>query len=192
MDQPSLPDKMIRFHHVARYSALPKPTCKLDPEADGVIAESDLGFDRLAERLSDLYLVNSDNNQQGAVIHMDRYFAPCRHHTVVIAPPAWHKDVITTMYEVLQGLPGGWTFGIDATEFPPGQAHIVVTQSGDVYGWSEFRARHTLQSFGFGKCSPSLLAWRLALGSLEAVRRTWRVRRIRKVFKNRARLDNPR
>jgi len=169
----------MRFHQVATYSALPKPTCKLDPAGEGVIAESDMGFDRLAERLSDLYLVNSDNNQQGAVIHMDRYFAPCRHHTVVIDPPAWHKDVIIVMHEVLQGLPKGWTFGIDATEFPPGQAHIVVTQSGDVYGWSEFRARHTLESFGFKSGGPLFLASSLVLGSVEAVRRAWRVRRIR-------------
>ncbi|OYV04166.1 MAG: hypothetical protein CFE26_18365 [Verrucomicrobiales bacterium VVV1] len=155
-----------------------------------MIAESDLGFDRLAERLSELYLVNSDSNQQGAVIHMDRYFAPCRHHTVVIDPPAWHKDVITAMYEVLQGLPDGWTFGIDATEFPPGQAYIVVTQSGDVYGWSEFRARHTLVSFGFERGSPLLLACHLVLGSLEAVRRAWRVRRLRKILKNKAKSDD--
>jgi hypothetical protein len=170
----------MRFHQVATYSALPKPTCRLDPEDDAVIAESDLGFDRLAERLADLYLVDAGDEQQGAVIHMDRYFDPCRHHTVVIDQPAWHQDVIIAMHEVLTGLPEGWSFGIDATEFPPGQAHIVVTQSGDAYGWSEFRARHTLVSFGFPRSNNPLFSATFFLrGILESLDRARRRRQFR-------------
>jgi hypothetical protein len=171
----------MRFHRLLTYSGLPQPTCKLDHEDDEVIAESDSIFDRLAQRLSDLYLVDSGNGQQGAVIHMDRYCEPCRHHNVVVAQPAWHLDVIIAMHEVLRALPDGWTFGIDASEFPPGQAHIVVTKSGDVFGWSEFRARQTLASFGFrGSGGPLLLASSFLLGVVEVIQRAWRIRRLRR------------
>jgi hypothetical protein len=170
----------MRFHQVPTFSALPQLPPKLDHEDEQVIAESDLAFDRLVQRLSELYLLDSGDGQQGAVIHMNRYFEPCRRHTVVVDEPAWHPDVVIAMHHVLRGLPDGWSFGIDATEFPPGQAHIVVTQSGDVYGWSDYRARHTLASFGFKSGGgPLLLATSLVLGSVEAAHRAWRLHRLR-------------
>lgn len=139
----------MRFHRIPTYASLPEPGPPLDHDDENIIVESDFGFDRLAARLSELYLVDSGKGPKSAVISMDRYADPCRHHTVVICEPAWHRDVIEVMLEVLADLPEGWSFGIDATEFPPGQAHIMVTGSGDVYGWSEYRSRSTLDRFGF-------------------------------------------
>ena len=144
-----------------------------------MIAESDLRFDRLASRLSELYLVDSGDGPKSAVIYMSRHVDPCRHHTVVIDEPAWHRNVIQAMLEVLSDLPDGWSFGIDATAFPPGQAHIMITGSGDIYGWSEYRSRTTLDRFGFEPLrNPLLIASHYFRGGIEGVRRSIRVRRL--------------
>ena len=78
----------MRFHRVPTFASRPEPGPALDHEDQAVIAESDLGFDRLAARLSELYLVDSGDGPKSAVIYMDRYVDPCRHHTVVIDEPA--------------------------------------------------------------------------------------------------------
>lgn len=171
----------MRFFRVNRYADLPHPTETLDHEDDEVIAESDLAFDRLAEALSTLYLVDDGDGQQGAPIHMYRYVDPCRHHTVVIDEAAWHVDVISTMIDVLSELPDGWTFGVDATEFPPGQAHLVVNQKGEVYGWAEYRARRTLESFGFEGISSPFQAFTAALRGLGESFDRWRRRQARRM-----------
>ena len=83
------------------------------------------------------------------------------------------------MLEVLADLPDGWSFGIDATDFPPGQAHIMVTGSGDIYGWSEYRSRTTLDRFGFEPLrNPLLIASHYLRGGIEGLRRSIRVRKL--------------
>jgi hypothetical protein len=124
--------------------------------------EFDEAFDRVVEALSEVYLVDSGDRGeiQGAPISMSRYFDPCLQHTILVYPKAWHPDVVIILHEVLQTLPAGWTFAIDATEFPPGQALIVVEADGTVHGWSYFSARSTLTAFGFEKLGgPLTCAW---------------------------------
>ncbi|PAW65946.1 MAG: hypothetical protein B9S38_14350 [Verrucomicrobiia bacterium Tous-C4TDCM] len=126
------------------------------------VREFDEAFDRVVQALSEVYLVNSGDGDQikGAPIWMDRFFDPCLQHTIVVSSQAWHPDVVSILREVLQTLPAGWTFAIDATEFPPGQALIVVEADGTVHGWSYFSARSTLTAFGFEKLEgPLTCAW---------------------------------
>lgn len=103
---------------------------------------------------------------QGAPIYMDRHVDVCRQHTIVVDRQAWHPDVVKILHGQLQVLPKGWMLAIDATEFPEGQAHIVVEADGTVHGWSDYAARHTLNAFGFDHLKGPLQHLYFAVGSM--------------------------
>ena len=171
----------MRFYRVARYKALPDLGPTLNHEDDSVIAEVDGVFDKLADRLSELYLVDSGDGPDNSPICMNRYVDPCRHHTVVTEEAAWDMDLMPEMLDLLQSLPEDWSFGIDASDFSPGQAHIMVTKSGDIFGWSEFGARKTLDRFGFSPVS-GVLSYLVnyTRGSFQSFLLSRKVRRVTK------------
>ncbi|MCW1916512.1 hypothetical protein OJ996_23195 [Luteolibacter sp. GHJ8] len=143
--------KLMQFVRCLRYRDLPKPKWDENEEAS-LEKEFNEVYDQLVAALSELYLVDDQagSGPENAVISMSRYdVSICRHHNIVADSPAWHPDLVMTMHAVLQEVPAGWTFGIDATEFPPGQAHVVIQRDGTVSGWSEFGARATLGRLGF-------------------------------------------
>jgi hypothetical protein len=137
-------------------------------------------YDALATALSDLYLVDdrAGMGPANAVISMSRFdVSICRHHNIVVDQPAWDPDLIKVMHGLLQKVPDGWTFGIDATDFPPGQAHMVIQKDGTVFGWSEFGARTTLSRFGFPVRMGLLWSIRhLIVNCLDDIRRGFVVR----------------
>jgi hypothetical protein len=144
----------MQFVRHLRYEDLPSPECTGEEHKDEVLVrEFDEAFDRLAAALSELYLVDTEGGCgiEGAPISMCRYVDIYRQHTLVVERQAWHPDVIRILHQQLQQQPAGWTFAIDATEFPPGQAHIVVEQDGTVHGWCDFSASSTLSAFGFNE-----------------------------------------
>jgi len=147
------------------------------------LREFDDAFDRAAVALGEVYLVDCGDGGgvKGSPISMSRYFDPCRQHTIVVFPKAWHPDVVRILCEQLQALPSGWTFAIDASEFPPGQAHIIVEADGTVHGWSEFSARSTLTAFGFPEIGNPLkcLSFRIVSAVADWFRRN-KLRRFKK------------
>ena len=142
----------MKFIRHLRYEGLPSPEYTGEEHKDeALVREFDEAFDRLAAALGQLYLVDTEGGCEieAAPISMCRYVDICRHHTIVVERQAWDPDVIQILHEQLQQLPAGWTFGIDATDFPTGQAHIVVEQDGTVHGWCDFPAGSILSVFGF-------------------------------------------
>lgn len=174
----------MRFIRHFRFEGLPKPKFTGDEHKDEArVKEFDNAFDLVATALGDLYLVDTEGGcgVEGAPISMSRYVGVCRQHTIVVDRKAWHPDVVRILFEQLQVLPKGWTLAIDATEFPPGQAHIVVTADGVVHGWSDFSARSTLKTFGFGDLEGVCRNLHFAVVSfIDELKRKiviWRVRR---------------
>jgi hypothetical protein len=142
----------MQYKRQPRCEDLPVPVYTgKEHEDEAVVREFDSAFDNVAVALGKLYLVDTEGGQgiEGAPISMSRYVDVCRQHTIVVNRRAWHPDIITILHKELERLSAGWTLAIDATEFPPGKAHIVVEADGTVHGWSDFSARSTLTDFGF-------------------------------------------
>ena len=174
----------MQFHRVLRYAELPEPSYPEDSEKPDIVEEYDKVFDRLVEVLSDLYLVDDRGGlgPANAPISMSRYFTPCKHHTIIASSPSWNPDVLKALYDLLQELSNGWTFGIDATDYPPGQARIVVTQDAGVFGYAAFSARTTLDRYGFppGYGGPLRSAYAYIVDRIDSVRSSSEVRRMLK------------
>ncbi len=142
----------MQYKRQPRYKDLPIPAYTGEEHKDeAIVREFDNAFDSVAAALGKLHLVDTEAGcgVERAPVSMSRYVDVCRQHTIVINRRAWHPDIVTILHNELQRLPTGWTLAIDATEFPPGQAHIVVEADGTVHGWSDFSARSTLSDFGF-------------------------------------------
>ncbi|MBX3742964.1 MAG: hypothetical protein KF712_18410 [Akkermansiaceae bacterium] len=164
-------DNKLRFIRHTDYDDLPRVLFTGEEHKDdAMVKEFDHAFDLVASALRELHEVDADGGDHDAPIYMTRYVDICRQHTIVVARAAWHPGIVTVLYRELQKMPEGWTLQIDATDFPPGQAYVVVTADGTVHGWAEFRARRTLTAFGFpgiGGLVPGLLfAVRSAFGRL--------------------------
>lgn len=174
----------MRFLRHINYGSLPRMgSFEESISREDRLKEFDEAFDRVAAALGEVYLVDDGDGGgvKGSPISMSRYFDPCRQHTIVVYPKAWHPDVVRILCEQLQALPSGWTFAIDASEFPPGQAHIVVEADGTVHGWCEFRARSTLAAFGFPAITnPVKSIWFRIYSAVDNGFRSWKLRRFRK------------
>lgn len=172
----------MRFVRHLHFEDLPSPEYTGEEYKDDArVREFDEAFDRLAAALSELHLVDTEGGCgiQGAPISMSRYVDVCRQHTIVIKRQAWHPEVVSVLHKQLQALPAGWTFAIDATEFPPGQAHMVVDADGTVHGWSDYSARSTLSRFGFDGFRSTFQQVQFALTSMIDQQRTkWRIRKV--------------
>ncbi|MBB5353910.1 hypothetical protein HNR46_004175 [Haloferula luteola] len=172
----------MRFIRHPRFKDLPKPEFTGEEHKDEArVKEFDDAFDRIAASLSDLYLVDTESGcgVQGAPISMSRHVDICRQHTIVVDRQAWHPDVIKVLHKQLQELPNGWTLAIDASEFPPGQAHITVEPDGTVHGWSDYSARATLSAFGFDDLKGPIRNLRFAaVGFVDDLRTKIELRRV--------------
>lgn len=177
----SLEIPMLFVHHL-RYHDLPSPDFTgREHEDESMVREFDEAYDQLAAALSELYLVDSGGSHpvEGAPIHMDRYVDVCRQHTIVVDRLAWHPDVVEVLHQQLQQLPIGWIFAIDATDFPPGQALIVVEKDGRVHGWSDYSARSTLETFGFAGIGGPIRQLKFAVVStIDRMRRRREMRKL--------------
>ena len=160
----------MNYIRVVRYRDLPEPKNLSEPEADALVDEFDKVFGQLSAALRKLFVVNDSGkgDRRSAAIRMCKYVDICRHHTVVVDEFAWKPEVIDVMHTLLQSVPDGWTFGIDASVSPGGQAHIVVHRDGTVHGWTEFKSRRTLDRFGFP--AERRIFWNARLWAVDCIR----------------------
>lgn len=91
------------------------------------------------------------NEPDEAAISLARVGDIGRYHNICVEEHARSPDLIKSMVELLREYSDGWYLGIESDDYPNGSAYITINQNGDVFGWSDFRAREALLGFGFKK-----------------------------------------